>query len=534
MRLRVRLISLTLAMVAIMAVTLVALSLNSLTVTLLDVAISSSEMSGRQIQSFLLRRLPESLERAPSRPATVPAMRDYWNTVISNDGDLAALLEQTMAQSRSIVEIGIANDDGVIIASSNPQSRGAIMGAREDLRAVRDAGPIGRITAILSARNDYETRVPLGIAGRPLGIAGKKDALFTIQILVSPVLLRAATLPALRSIALASGLALIAAFFLAYWGASVALKPLARIGHIIDDIVSGRDLPLPYESGEAQELALIETKLGLLGERFRGAREDATQLRSTLEGALEKLDHGTRRQFENQIALARRLTAINSLTGRVAHEIKNPLNSIALRLEMLRTRMAGETPDVDEQFAVLSAEIMRLDRVVRTFLDFNRPVDLNLEPVDLVELVGGVLSFIEPEAAARGIRVSFERPEDDIVMEAGADLLRQALMNIAVNAIEAMDNGGELAVRIERNATGSDDARCSIVIADTGPGIPPDQRDKIFQLYYTTRPHGTGIGLAMAFRAAQLHGGTIEVRSEMGKGTEFRVVLPLGAPVKAA
>jgi signal transduction histidine kinase len=92
-----------------------------------------------------------------------------------------------------------------------------------------------------------------------------------------------------------------------------------------------------------------------------------------------------------------------------------------------------------------------------------------------------------------------------------------------------MTNGGCLAVRIERN-----EDTCAIVIADTGPGIPPDQREKIFQLYYTTKPRGTGIGLAMAFRAAQLHGGTIEVKSEMGKGTEFRVVLPLAGSVKMA
>src|ERR1019366_1196569 len=202
-------------------------------------------------------------------------------------------------------------------------------------------------------------------------------------------------------------------------------------------------------------------------------------------------------------------------------------NSIALRLEMLRSSMGIETPDVDEQLAVLSSEVMRLDRVVRTFLDFNRPVDLNLELVDLVETVAEILSFIEPEAAARGIRTSFERPEGAISIEAGRDLLRQALVNIAVNAMEAVDKGGSVTARIEH----TDDA-CVIVIADTGPGIPADQREKIFQLYYTTKPQGTGIGLAMAFRAVQLHGGTIEVKSEMGKGTEFRIVLPLAGSVR--
>ena len=183
------------------------------------------------------------------------------------------------------------------------------MAARQDLRAVRDASLIGRIAAILTSSDDYETRIPLGVGGMPQGIAGKNSALFTVQILVSPVLLRDSMLPALRSIVVASGLALAAAFFLAYWLANLALKPLARISHIIDSIAGGQDLPPPLgRDHDAQELALIETKLSLLGERFRGAREDATQLRTNLEGALEKLDSGARRQVESQIASAHRLT----------------------------------------------------------------------------------------------------------------------------------------------------------------------------------------------------------------------------------
>ena len=405
------------------------------------------------------------------------------------------------------------------------------MSAREDLHAVHDAGPIARIAAILSPSGDFETRVPLGLAGAN---GANSRPLFTIQILTSPVLLRAAILPAMRNIRLlASGSAMVIAFILAWWLAGLTLKPLARISHIIDDIVSGEALPPLSLNQDSRELAIIEAKLNLLGERFRGAREDATHLRSSLEGALEKLDIGTRRQLENQIAVARRLTAINSLTGRVAHEIKNPLNSIALRLEMLRSRLTGEPQDVDEQLSVLSTEVTRLDRVVRTFLDFNRPVNLRMENVDLTEAVAEVIAFIEPEAVARHIRTSFEHSERTIVLEADRDLLRQALLNIAVNALEAMeasnrtegaqpDAVGDLRIHMEYT-----EDSCVVAIADTGPGIPADQLEKIFQLYYTTRPQGTGIGLAMAFRAAQLHGGTIEVESEMGKGTEFRIVLPL-------
>jgi signal transduction histidine kinase len=316
---------------------------------------------------------------------------------------------------------------------------------------------------------------------------------------------------------------MILAFVLAYWSANLAMRPLTRISHLIDDISSGKaPQSLRTRADDARELAIIESKLSLLGERFRDAREDASQLRTNLEGVLKKLDAGTRQHFENQIALARRLTAINSLTGRVAHEIKNPLNSIALRLEMLRSRIAEESPDVEPEFAILSEEVTRLDRVVRTFLDFNRPVELDLEDVDVAQSAAEILNLLEPEATRKGIELSLDRPPEGAVVKADRDLLRQALLNIAVNAIEAMANGGKLRVEVEK-----DRETCAIRIRDTGPGIPPEQRDKIFQLYFTTKTRGSGIGLAMTFRAVQLHGGTIEVDGESGKGTTFRVTLPL-------
>jgi hypothetical protein len=320
-----------------------------------------------------------------------------------------------------------------------------------------------------------------------------------------------------------------AAFLLSWWAASLALRPLDRIGHLIDNIAAGKALETSRSRDAAQEFAVIESKLSLLGERYRDAREDATRLRSNLEGVLEKLDAETRRHFENQIGIARRLTAINSLTARVAHEIKNPLNSIALRLEMLRGRMAEESPDSEPEFAIISEEVTRLDRVVRTFLDFNRPVELALEDLDLAEEVTDILRLMEPEAQKKGIAASCRRPSKAIVVKADAGLLRQALLNIVVNAIEAMEQGGELVIEITE-----DSETCSIRIADTGPGIPREERDKIFHLYFTTKPRGTGIGLAMTFRAIQLHGGTITVDSEPGQGTAFQITLPLAGLDRAA
>ncbi len=510
MTLRVRLLSLTLGLVVLVALLLTALNLNSLAVTSLESAIASSEMAGRQVESFLLRRLAQT-------PANAADAKQVWRKKVAEDGEITALLEQVMVQSRSIVEICVAGEDGTILTSSNPQQRGLPITHRQDLRALLEARPLRRLTGILAAHDDYETRIPLAIKGQ-------STPLFTTQILFSPALLRDRFVPEFRKIALFSLLALALAFAFAWWLASLAMRPLARVEHLIDDIVSGRD---PGEAAgrhreaigrhsEARELAVIESKLSILGERYRDAREDASQL-------LEKLDAGTRRQFESQMAIAQRLTAINSLTGRVAHEIKNPLNSIVLRLEMLRSRLAEESPDSEPEFAILSQEVMRLDRVVRTFLDFNRPVELAPEDVNTGELAADILRLLEPEAAGQGIELSLEQPARPVVVRADPGLLRQALLNIAVNALEAMPRGGSLRVTIQ-----SAGQNCIIRLSDTGPGVAPEERERIFQLYFTTKTKGSGIGLAMTFRAIQLHGGTIDVESVAGEGTTFQVSLPLG------
>jgi signal transduction histidine kinase len=518
MTLRARLLSVTLSMVAVVVLTLAALNLNSLVVTLLDFALDRSQVAGQQVQSFVLRRVEAGVANAPVQPATLTEAKQLWLDTISGDAELAALLEQTMAQSRSIVEINVAWEDGQIIASSNPSRRREPLRAKQDLRSLRRASPLGRIIAIFGSRDDYETRLSLGIPGQ-------KAPVFTIQILESLVLFRDTAVPELRNVMIVSSFALTAAILLAWWAANLALRPLARVSHLIDAIVAGKhEEPAGKVSPNTQEVAVIESKLSLLGERFRDARQDASRLRINLDEVLEKLDVETRRHFENQIRVSQRLTAINSLTGLVAHEIKNPLNSIALRLEMLRGRLLEEAPEAENEISVLSEEVTRLDRVVRTFLDFNRPVDLYFEDVDAAALVEEVVSFLKPEAQHRGVEFHFARPGDGVIIKADDGLLRQAVTNVAMNAIEAMEKGGQLDIGIERN-----DEFCTIRISDTGPGIPQDYLNKIFQLYFTTKPKGTGIGLAMTFRAVQLHGGTIDVESEPGRGTTFRIALPLAS-----
>ena len=240
-------------------------------------------------------------------------------------------------------------------------------------------------------------------------------------------------------------------------------------------------------------------------------------------GLLVRLrDPEAQRQIGRQLQTADRLTALSRISGGVAHEVKNPLNAILLHVEVARSMLARGQTDVAPQMEIVSREILRLDRVVKTFLDFTRPVELHFSEVPLQELVAEIVDLARPQAEYSKIEVSVKQDEDGGTVRVDRDLLKQAVLNVVVNAIEVMPGGGELRFESRLN---SDTAE--IRISDTGPGIAPDLRDKIFRLYFTTKTGGSGIGLAMTFRIIQLHDGTIDFTSEPGEGTTFFIRLPI-------
>jgi PAS domain S-box-containing protein len=231
-------------------------------------------------------------------------------------------------------------------------------------------------------------------------------------------------------------------------------------------------------------------------------------------------DADTRRKIRADLDTARRLSAISRITSGVAHEIKNPLNAMMLHLQIAqdkRERQADCHPELD----IIALELLRLDRVVKALLDFERPVEPVMAPCDLTQLASDVAVLIGPQAAAQGVRVVVEPQAEEAFITADADLIKQALLNVAVNGLEAMQLGGLLQFRVER--AGSE---CFVSVCDEGPGIPPEIRDRIFNLYFTTKKTGTGVGLAMTYRIMLLNGGTITVESEVGKGSCFRLGFP--------
>jgi len=160
--------------------------------------------------------------------------------------------------------------------------------------------------------------------------------------------------------------------------------------------------------------------------------------------------------------------------------------------------------------------------VVKTFLDFTRPVELKYRVVPLRDVVREIEELTRPQAEAAKVRMTVEPVSEGVDVRVDRDMFKQALLNVVVNAIQSMKDGGDL--RLECSSAGD---TAEIRIVDTGPGIPPELRDKIFRLYFTTKPGGSGIGLAMTFRIVQLHDGTIDFSSEPGKGTTFVIRLPI-------
>jgi signal transduction histidine kinase len=240
-------------------------------------------------------------------------------------------------------------------------------------------------------------------------------------------------------------------------------------------------------------------------------------------GILVRLrDPEAQRKINRELHTADRLSAISRISSGVAHEVKNPLNAILLHVEVARSKLSRGDTDVAEQMEIISGEILRLDRVVRTFLDFTRPVELHLETVPMQDLVREIVDLARPQTAAGKIQVTVVQEAEGVEVRVDRDLLKQAVLNVVVNAMQAMPAGGELRFAA---LAGKDSAE--LRISDTGGGIPPELREKIFRLYFTTKKEGSGIGLAMTFRIIQLHDGTIDFTSEPGKGTTFLIRLPI-------
>jgi len=232
------------------------------------------------------------------------------------------------------------------------------------------------------------------------------------------------------------------------------------------------------------------------------------------------------RALETQARNAERWAHIGKLAGGLAHEIKNPLSTLNMNLQLMEEDW-GDMESADgrqlrSRIDMLRKEVRRLEEILNDFLRFARGPEIDLVQCDLNTLLDEVVDFIAPEALSQEVHVRKSYADDLPACRLDVDLMKQALLNLIINAEQAMPEGGELMVRTTRNG-----AHMTVDITDTGVGIPEDKLEEVFQVYVSTKKGGTGLGLPTARRIIEDHGGRISVQSEVGKGTNFQVQLPI-------
>ena len=202
------------------------------------------------------------------------------------------------------------------------------------------------------------------------------------------------------------------------------------------------------------------------------------------------------------------------------HELKNPLNAMTIHLELLKTKLAND-PAVSH-VEIIRQEVRRLDDRVQGLMRFVKPSDVTFAPVPVAPMLESVLAALRPEAERAGVAIQATCTDPSLVVQGDAALLRDAFLNLVQNAIQAMPTGGRLSLSCASVAG----RKIRIRVEDTGVGIAPENLERIFELYFTTREGGTGMGLALVFRTIQIHDGTIDVESRAGVGTSFIMMLP--------
>src|SRR5579863_10382673 len=306
-------------------------------------------------------------------------------------------------------------------------------------------------------------------------------------------------------------------------------RPRAELlGHMVDEIFDRNSLlgaalldafelrrPLQQREFEAAAGKHIQVSLDFVQEKT-----------SQIGALLIMRDSESVQRIGDEIEMSRRLSASGRLTRGVAHEVKNPINAIVLHLQLLQNKLAHQEPDTRRHMDIIDNEIRRLDRVVQTLVDFTRPRDLHLEEVDLRQLLEDVAQLAAPDAEQHGVTIERHMPNVQVPVRVDTDLMKQAILNVVINGVQAMPDGGLLTISARREN--------GIVVAevqDQGTGIPKDMHEKVFELYFTTKKEGTGIGLAQTYQILQWHYGSVDFESAEMNGTVFRFHLPVAGAV---
>jgi signal transduction histidine kinase len=402
---------------------------------------------------------------------------------LSADPGLRSILDSSL-YSKNVTFAAIVDVRGIAIADTDPALEGQLLPAGGDLEALATRTPLFQLLAIYGGQGqNVEFSEPLRMGDTDFG---------AIRIGVSTLLIRQDLATSLRPAIVTAGVALALSVLVAMLFAQLLLRPIHVISGGLTRLGRG-------EMGVRVDLDQ-DDEFGELGTSFNAVSARLSEDQSRMAG--------------------RKLAALSRLSAGVAHEVKNPLNAMMIHLELLRQHVDS---DAGRSHAdVIGNEIRRLDEVVQGFLKFSRPEDLKLQAVRLAALLDEVVPIVRPEADRMGVRLVVESSVDVPDVNGDPTMLRQAFLNLALNACQAMPGGGTLRIHAEA-ARGR---RVSIAFIDSGVGIKPEHLERIFDLYFTTKENGSGIGLSMVYRTVQMHDGEIEVQSIPGAGATFTILLP--------
>jgi signal transduction histidine kinase len=462
------------AMVAIIVTALSLLHLMDLARTLLEESQARAELIANAIYH-------QAHEVVSSQEAAYEDLR--------SSASVRSALEAAI-YSEDVTDAVIVDPTGTIVAANDRDRVGQTVEPRASLSALVAAGGVAQLRAVYSDGQTLEWVQPIKMDDQPFA---------EVRIGLSTILVRQDLSHSLRPAAIAAGVALIVAIAVAMLLAQVVLRPI----HVITSGLSrlGR--------GE------LGTTLDLRDEEFRDLGDVFDRVSAQLRAAAPGSANPVRLN-----ELSRRIVKLGRLTTGVAHEVKNPLNAMTIHLELLKTKL-GDPRAAAVHADVISQEIRRLDEVTQGFLKFARPDAVDFAPVDIAPLLTSVLDAIQPQAGKTGVTVERACTEQSLRVSGDASRLRQAFLNLAENALQAMSKGGKLTV-----SCGMAGNRIVIRVADTGEGIPAEHLEQIFDLYYTTKRGGSGIGLSLVYQTISVHNGEIDVESSMNRGTTFIVTLP--------
>jgi signal transduction histidine kinase len=233
-------------------------------------------------------------------------------------------------------------------------------------------------------------------------------------------------------------------------------------------------------------------------------------------------------EMERRLHHAERLSALGRMAAGVAHEIRNPLNAISMASQRLggsyAQRPQGNSDQLDQLSGVIRAEIKRLNGIIEEFLSFSKTRSLKFERHDLVALIGEIVLLMREETESTGILFKTDWKDSPLFISMDFDKLKQAFYNIIKNAMESVSGKAVINISVREK-----ERKWAVaMISDTGPGMPPEETEQIFNPDYTTKEKGLGLGLPIAYEIIQGHGGEIRIQSEVGIGTTFEVLLPVG------